>query len=218
MPEALAAAVVCREGKVCDDEGRWVTAGGAAMAGGQVAVLRIELQGIEPLIWRRVAVPAAMSLADVHRVIQAAMRWLDCHLWHFEADGRRFSMRVPSEPEWNERYEDAGRTTLGALLGRGLQRMEYAYNMGVFWEHLIVIEKVSAPMPDVTYLQFLGGERRCPPEDCGGPDGYFEFLKNVLSKQKRLRDHAFSWYGGPYDPDDIDESKIVREFGKIAKR
>ena len=33
-----------------------------------------------------------------------------------------------------------------------------------------------------------GGERRCPPEDCGGVPGYFEFLKNVLSKQKRLRD------------------------------
>ena len=28
----------------------------------EIAVLRIELQGIEPLIWRRVAVRAAMSL------------------------------------------------------------------------------------------------------------------------------------------------------------
>ena len=62
---------------------------------GQAAVLRVELQGIEPLIWRRVAVRTELSLTDVHRVIQAAMGWLDCHLWHFEADGRRYSMRVP---------------------------------------------------------------------------------------------------------------------------
>ena len=47
--------------------------------------------------------------------------------------------------------------------------------------------------------------------------GYFEFLKNVLSKQKRLRDHAIVWYGGPYDPDDI-ETKIVSALGKIARK
>jgi len=116
-------------------------------------------------------------------------------------------MRVPSEPEWNKRYEDAGRVTFGMLLDGGLRRMTYVYDMGDDWEHSIIIEKVAAPLPDVTYPQYLG-ERRCPPEDCGGVPGYFEFLKNVLSKQKRLREHALTWYGGPYDPDDIDEAKI----------
>lgn len=182
---------------------------------GQAAVLRVELQGIEPLIWRRVAVRTELSLTDVHRVIQAAMGWQDCHLWDFEADGRRYSRRVPSELEWNERYEDAGRVTLASLIEAGVRRFGYTYDMGDDWEHSIIIEKVGAPAPRVKYPQFLGGERRCPPEDCG-PPGYFEFLKNVLSKQKRLRDHAIVWYGEPYDPDDIDEAKIVRALGKIA--
>ena len=88
--------------------------------------------------------------------------------------------------------------------------------MGDDWQHSVIIEKVGAPLPDVTHPQFLGGERRCPPEDCGGPPGYFEFLKNVLSKEKRVREHALTWYGGPYDPDDIDETKIVSALGKIA--
>ena len=46
-----------------------------------IALLRIELEDIEPLIWRRVAVPTSMSLKAVHNVIQAAMGWLDNHLW-----------------------------------------------------------------------------------------------------------------------------------------
>jgi Plasmid pRiA4b ORF-3-like protein len=189
------------------------------MPGGkEVAVLRIELQGIEPLIWRRVAVRTAMTLMRVHRAIQAAMGWLDCHLWHFEADGRRFSMRVPSEPEWNERYEDAGRMKLGMLLDGGVRRAEYAYDMGDYWEHSVIVEKVSAPARGVKYPQFLGGERRCPPEDCGGPDGYVEFLKQISSKQRRVREEALRWYGGAYDPDDIDEAKIIRALGKIAGR
>src|SRR6185437_13554525 len=37
---------------------------------GEVAVLRIELQGIEPLIWRRIAVSTSMTLTQVHRVVQ----------------------------------------------------------------------------------------------------------------------------------------------------
>src|SRR5579872_1577939 len=55
----------------------------------EIAVLRIELQGIEPLIWRRVAVSTRMSLTDVHRVIQVVMGWLDYHLWDFEVNGRK---------------------------------------------------------------------------------------------------------------------------------
>jgi hypothetical protein len=41
-----------------------------------MAILRIELEDIEPLIWRRVAVPVSMNLEVVHSVIQAAVRWL----------------------------------------------------------------------------------------------------------------------------------------------
>ena len=43
-----------------------------------IAVLRIELEGMEPLIWRRVALLTSMSLKDVHGVIPAVMGWLDC--------------------------------------------------------------------------------------------------------------------------------------------
>jgi hypothetical protein len=46
-----------------------------------IALLRIELEDIEPLIWRRVAVPTSMSLKAVHNVIQAAMGWLDNHFY-----------------------------------------------------------------------------------------------------------------------------------------
>ena len=68
------------------------------------------------------------------------------------------------------------------------------------------------------YLQFLGGERRCPPEDCGGFPGYFEFLDNIASKQIKKRKAALDWYGRPYDPDDIDEKQIVAALKRIANR
>jgi len=65
----------------------------------EIAILRIELEGIESLIWRRVSVRTADSLTELHHVIQAVMGWLNCHLGAFEAENRRFSMRIPDEPE-----------------------------------------------------------------------------------------------------------------------
>ena len=63
---------------------------------------------------------------------------------------------------------------------------------------------------------FLDGERRCPPEDCGGPPGYFEFMEGIASKRGKKAKEALEWYGGPYDPDDIDEQQINITLGRIA--
>ena len=41
-----------------------------------IVILRIELEDIEPLIWRRVAVPVSINLEVVHSVVQAAMGWV----------------------------------------------------------------------------------------------------------------------------------------------
>lgn len=41
--------------------------------------LQISLQRTEPLIWRRVLVPSAITFAKLHKVIQLAMGWTDSH-------------------------------------------------------------------------------------------------------------------------------------------
>ena len=181
-----------------------------------IAILRIELEDIEPLIWRRVAVPTSMNLKAVHGVIQAVMGWLDCHLWEFEADERKYSLLIPNDPEWNGRIADAATTKLSSLVADGVTDIGYVYDMGDNWQHRIIVEKLMPAEPDARYPQFLGGERRCPPEDCGGFPGYYEFLDNIASKQIKKRKAALDWYGGPYDPDDIDEKQIVAALKRMA--
>ena len=103
-------------------------------------------------------------------------------------------------------------------MSQGVRRLTYVYDMCDFWEHAIIVEKSMAPLPDVQYPQFLGGERRCPPEDCGGPAGYYEFLRNISGKRRKTGESLLRWYGGPYDPDDIDASTIAAAFEGIGKR
>jgi hypothetical protein len=181
-----------------------------------IAILRIELERIEPLIWRRVGVRTSVTLKAVHSVIQAAMGWLDCHLWEFTANEHKYSMLVPNDADWNERVKNVAGFKLSALLTVGVRQIGYVYDMGDNWQHRIIIKKLTAAEPGALYPQFLGGERRCPPEDCGGIPGYYEFLNNIASTHSKKRKAALDWYGGPYDPDEIGEQQIVTTLTGIA--
>lgn len=136
-----------------------------------IAVLRIEIEYIEPLIWRRVAVRTSMNLKALHKVIQAAMGWLDYHLWEFTADERSYGILIPDDPDWNKRISNAASTKLSALLTTGVTAFGYMYDFGDDWRHRIVVEAIKPAEAGESYPSFLGGERRCPPEDCGGPPG-----------------------------------------------
>jgi hypothetical protein len=71
---------------------------------------------------------------------------------------------------------------------------------------------------------FLGGQRRCPPEDCGSVPGYYDFIDAVSAsdkgkgKGKGKKREMLSWYGRPYDPDDIEEDRIKAELARMAYR
>jgi hypothetical protein len=47
----------------------------------------------------------------------------------------------------------------------------YLYDFGDGWEHKVELEKILPREAGVRYPICLGGERVCPPEDCGGIPG-----------------------------------------------
>jgi hypothetical protein len=177
-----------------------------------VATLRIEIKYIEPLIWRRVAVRTSMNLKALHKVIQATMGWLDYHLWEFVVDERKYGNPDPDRP----RVMNGATTQLATILVSGVTEFGYVYDFGDNWEHRIIVEQISTAETDAKYPQFLGGERRCPPEDCGGPPGYFDFIENIANKQSKKAKEALDWYGGPYNLDDIDVEQINITLTRIA--
>src|SRR6266852_5957997 len=49
----------------------------------QVMRLHLSLIDSEPLVWRRLLVPATVRLDKLHRIFQATMGWTDSHLHMF---------------------------------------------------------------------------------------------------------------------------------------
>ena len=56
------------------------------------AILQVKfwLTGLSPMVWRRVLVPAAFTLRELHGVIQVAMGWEGIHLYQFCLRSRRY--------------------------------------------------------------------------------------------------------------------------------
>ena len=71
----------------------------------------------------------------------------------------------------------------------------------------IFIESVRDGEADVDYPTFVGGERRCLPEDVGRVPGFMEFLEAALDPLDVKHNEVVSWYGKPFNPVDIGRAR-----------
>ena len=182
-----------------------------------IARIRIELQEVEPTVWRRIDVPLASTLLALHDFIQFAFLWTDSHLFEFEVGDRRYG-----QPEYDrfddERLFKAASIRVKTVVERGVEQFLYVYDFGDDWRHDIVVEDVRDGKPDIDYPAFISGERRGPPEDVGGVTGFMEFLEAMLNPLHEEHESVIEWYGRRFEPDDIDEQRVRMYFEMAAAR
>jgi Plasmid pRiA4b ORF-3-like protein len=187
----------------------------------KVYQFRITLDGITPKIWRQIQVPENYSFWDLHVAIQDAMGWQDSHLHQFEIlnheTRQREYMGIPDDdfdldievfPGWEYLISDYF----------SLENPEaiYAYDFGDGWLHSILLEAIQEKEPTTKYPSCIGGERTCPPEDVGGVDGYYSFLKVIGDPMDEEYEEMLVWVGGSYNPEGFDYKKV--RFTDSAKR
>ena len=183
-----------------------------------VARLRVELQGLEPKIWRRVDVPLSTTLAALHDIIQVAFRWTDSHLHEFLVGQRVYGVPSPEDAFYERKVYKSAAIRLKTLIDRGVDRFLYVYDFGDDWRHDVIIEEVRDGEADTEYPCFVDGDRRCPPEDVGGPGGFMDFLEAVLNPAHEEHRRMIEWCGGSFDPADIDEEKVRLILKDFAAR
>ena len=133
----------------------------------QVYQLRIALSQVSPPVWRRVRVPATVTLDVLHHIIQVAFDWDDDHLHLFESGGRRYA-----DPDFElDDCADESDIRLAKALPAG-GSMTYTYDLGDCWEHRITVERVDE-VDEVSAADIvcLGGRGDAPIEDWHEEDG-----------------------------------------------
>jgi hypothetical protein len=179
--------------------------------GGRIYQAKITLKGIRPPIWRRVLVPGNLRLADLHSVIQTVFGWTDSHLHQFEIAGRRFG----APGDFDQEILDEAQVTIWEALGTGVKRLSYIYDFGDDWGHEIAVEKVIGGDSGRERPLCLGGRRHRPPEDCGGPPGYAEFLRAIRDPRHPEHEAMLEWVGGDFDPEALDVAAVNRALAGL---
>ena len=184
------------------------------MIGQQALLFRIELQNILPSIWREVLVPSGYSFWDLHVAIQDSMGWLDCHLHAFHVQGPRSAAlieigipEVEIAPATNSVL--AGwEVPLRSYLNEAGEAVIYEYDFGDSWEHRILLKEITPQEQDARYPICVGGERACPPEDCGGIWGYQSLLEAINDPLHEEHETRMNWLGTEFDPEHFDPAKV----------
>jgi hypothetical protein len=183
---------------------------------------KITLKEIEPVIWRRIVVPATYSFWDLHVAIQDSMGWLDSHLHVFRIDnprtGKIDEIGIPEDDPFEDELVLLPGWEL-SIVDYFIQpgdRAGYEYDFGDSWEHEVVLEGILLKGTKTKYPKCTGGARACPPEDCGGVHGYQEMLKIVRNRSHEEHKSTMEWLGGKYDPKTFDPDSI--RFDNPKKR
>jgi Plasmid pRiA4b ORF-3-like protein len=165
-----------------------------------VLELDLHLDGIEPRIWRRLRVPASLTLLDLHHAIQTVMGWLDYHLHVFEIGDREYGPRPEEEGEREQWAGDDGGVTVLKALTDGDGVIDYLYDFGDDWR--IRIRRVGHASSEAgSTVMCLDGERAGPPEDCGGPRAYQEIVDTLAVHGRRgLPSELRAWLPPGFDP------------------
>ena len=177
--------------------------------------LRLELQYLEPLIWREIEVRAEMSLTDMHRAIQIVMGWEDYHLWSFEAGGRRFERRGEALAGLGEPAEDAAATSIDTVLPDEGGHLTYTYDFGDDWMVAVSAVNIGLSETGVRYPRCIAGARAGPLEDSGGAPGYETLLAARSDPKAPDAKELLEWAGEGWDPDAFDLDRINRELARL---
>ena len=183
---------------------------------------KIALLDINPSLWRRIVVPETCSFWDLHVAIQDSMGWMDCHLHEFEMNnpktGKKDHIGIPPEDYFEDDPEvfPGWKKKIAAYFTLDNASATYRYDFGDNWRHEVVLEKIEPRATGVSYPVCIGGERSCPPEDCGGTHGYRELLEIIMDPAHERYGEMTTWAGATFDPECFDPKKV--RFDDPAKR
>ncbi len=146
----------------------------------KIYIIRIFLNS-NPSIWRKMKISGNKNFLELHTAIQDTMGWQDKHLHEFRVtnplSGKIECIGVPDDENgWDTEIVSGENRLISEILTIENSKATYIYDFGDYWVHSLIVENIAEVKDDSFILQCLSGEKACPPEDCGGVDGYTRII------------------------------------------
>jgi phage pi2 protein 07 len=183
--------------------------------------------------------PAETNFLRLHSIIQTAMGWNNSHLFSFDFPEKHLQI---VDERTNDAYEEykmmVKRVWLfwdvplkeyekriletkilrarSARLAKYIEnqgKIDYIYDFNDRWQHEIELEKITCDL-DMPHPILIRARGKCPPEECGGIEGYVNFMRAFKDTHHPEHKETLAWgrsqgYGTP------DENKINAKFSRF---
>ena len=135
------------------------------------------------------------------------------HLHRFTIHGTEYGT---SDPEYDMYIEDEKTMKLKDLDFAEKNEFHYEYDFGDGWNHIITVEKILPFDNNAKYPCCIKGKLKCPPEDCGGVWGYYEFLDAIEDENHPEHEETLRWIGKEFNPEEFD-LEVVNTMLELIK-
>lgn len=174
--------------------------------------LRVELKGVKPAVWRRIAVPSTIKLSRLHHILLAVMGWQGGHLHEFHFVDAIYG---DADEELESGVEDESRVSLVKAIN-GSASFTWVYDFGDYWAHKVKLERIVDLGVPLETVMCITGANACPPEDIGGAPGYEEFLEAIRDPQHSEHHAMLDHCGGKFDPRAFDPMEAQERLNGIS--
>jgi hypothetical protein len=169
----------------------------------------------DPPIWRRLELASDLRLDDLHRILQAAFEWEGGHLHQFSTSDRTWDDGSTADFggdlfTGSPAPERESKTRLNQILTAVGDHLNYVYDFGDNWEHVVMLDEIVEPTPGAPRARVVDGDRAAPLEDCGGVPGYEELVTALAEPERPDHTDLVEWYVEVYggSPTDFDPAQV----------
>lgn len=176
---------------------------------------KLTLLGIEPPIWRRIAVPGGSTFWNLHSAIQDAMQWNGLFMFRFllpqpESNVMEWVGYVDEYSTEDDRFYicPAWEMRITEYFTTPGQKCTYAYTPIGTWEFSLVLEAIRPRPAKGAYPHCLDGARACPIENSTHED-YENMLEVLRDPNHPKHETVRKELGSAYNPE-LFHAKDVR--------
>lgn len=152
-------------------------------------------------IYRRVSVPSYYTFRQLSNVILTVFDWLDYHIHEFiveQKEGMKLILQMDDDPDRLLDSEMANMelkleqfVSIDEVFSKEPILISYIYDLGDYWEHEIILEKITEREERLPI--YLEGKGERPPEDVGGSGGFEEYLEIIADKDHPEHEFMVDW-------------------------
>jgi len=166
--------------------------------------IKISIKDSYPLIWRRLYIHSDILLTDFHKMLQTVVGWSNAYSHQFIKDDVYYVL--PSDNFGNDGATiDYREKKVSDLLDDEENKIFYEYDFRDRWLHEIELENILDVDPHNTYPFCQDGELHCPPEGCGGVEGYDDLLSILSDIDNEEYYETIKWLGEDFDAHEFDK-------------